>query len=241
MGIKLVTVYPGNHDKGLPSHLAIIVLFRPETGEQLAVMDARLITEMRTAAVTAAATKALAPSDAKVLAILGSGVQARSHAEALPRVRSFEEVRVWSRTPANAERLASEIDARAVAERAAAVRDADVVLSATSATQPVLEGQWVKPGALVNAVGWHGYTSRELDDDAMRNTVVVESREAAHDQCGDVKLSGAEIYAELGEILAGDRPRPPEGRTVVFDSVGLAIEDITAAMLVYERAAGGSR
>ena len=237
MGVKLVTFYPNNAARGLPTHLAMIQLFAPETGEALALIDGRLITEMRTAAVSAAATKALAAPEAKVLAILGSGVQARAHLEALTRVRAFDDIRVWGRTRAHAERFAEEVGARAMAAEDA-VRDADVIVTATAATEPILQGAWLKPGAHVNAVGWRGHTSRELDDAAMANVVVVESREAAHDQCGDVILSGAEIYAELGEILAGKKPARTE-ETTVFDSVGIAVEDIAAARLVYEAAGKG--
>jgi thiomorpholine-carboxylate dehydrogenase len=237
MGVKLVTFYPNNAARGLPTHLAMIQLFAPDTGEALALIDGRLITEMRTAAVSAAATKVLAAPDAKVLAILGSGVQARAHVEVLTRVRAFEEIRVWGRTRAHAERFAGEVGARAMAAEDA-VRGADVVVTATAATEPILTGAWLKPGAHVNAIGWRGHTSRELDDTAMANVVVVESREAAHDQCGDVILSGAEIYAELGEILAGDKPARAE-QTTVFDSVGIAVEDIAAARLVYDAAGRG--
>ena len=237
LGAKLVTFYPGNAARGLPTHLALILLFAPDTGEALALLDGRLITEMRTAAVSAAATKALAAPDARVLAILGSGVQARAHGEALTRVRAFEEIRVWSRTRTHAERFAAEVGARVVAAEAA-VRGADVVVTATAATEPILEGAWLKPGAHVNAIGWGGHASRELDDAAMAHVVVVESREAAHDQCGDVILSGTEIYAELGEILAGARPARADD-TTVFDSVGIAAEDIAAARLVYEAAGIG--
>jgi ornithine cyclodeaminase/alanine dehydrogenase-like protein (mu-crystallin family) len=118
-----------------------------------------------------------------------------------------------------------------------AVRGADVVVTATATKAPILEGAWLKLGAHVNAIGWGGHTSRELDDAAMANVVVVESREAAHDQCGDVILSGAKIHAELGEILAGDKPARAEESTI-FDSVGIAVEDIAAARLVYEAARG---
>jgi thiomorpholine-carboxylate dehydrogenase len=215
----------------------MIQLFAPETGAALALIDGRLITEMRTAAVSAAATKVLAAPEARVLAILGSGVQARAHAEALARVRAFDEIRVWGRTRAHAERFAAEVGARAMAAEDA-VRGADVVVTATAATEPILQGAWLKPGAHVNAIGWRGHTSRELDDAAMRNVVVVESREAAQDQCGDVILSGAEIHAELGEILSGARPARAD-ETTVFDSVGIAVEDIAAAHLVYEAARGG--
>ena len=237
MGIKLVTFYPNNAARGLPTHLALIQLFAPETGEALALIDGRLITEMRTAAVSAAATKVLAAPDADVLAILGSGVQARAHVEALRHVRDFREIRVWGRTHAHAERFAHEVGGRIMAA-ADAVRGADVIVTATAATEPILEGAWLKPGAHVNAVGWRGHTSRELDDAAMANVVVVESRDAAHDQCGDVILSGAEIHAELGEILAGDKPARAD-ETTIFDSVGIAVEDIAAARLVYEAARGG--
>ncbi len=173
MGAKLVTFYPGNAARGLPTHLALILLFRPETGEPMAIMDRRLITETRTSAVSAVATRALAAKDAKVLAILGSGVQARSHVEALRLVRDLEEVRVWSRTPEHAWRFAREIGAEATTA-GAAVRGADVVVTATSSLEPVLRGAWLKPGAHVNAVGRRGPKGRELDEAAMRNVVVVE-------------------------------------------------------------------
>jgi thiomorpholine-carboxylate dehydrogenase len=171
------------------------------------------------------------------LAILGSGVQARAHVAALRRVRAFEEIRVWSRTPAHAARFAAEVGARVMTAEDA-VRGADVIVTATAATAPILEGAWLKPGAHVNAIGWGGHTSRELDDAAMANVVVVESREAALDQCGDVILSGAEIHAELGEILGGGKAAPT-ARTTVFDSVGIAAEDLAAARLVYEAMGAG--
>lgn len=237
MGIKLVTFYPNNAARGLPTHLAMIQLFAPQTGEALALIDGRLITEMRTAAVSAAATRVLAAPDAKVLAVLGSGVQARAHVEALAHVRDFDEIRVWGRTRAHVERFASEVGGK-VMPAADAVQGADVIVTATAATEPILEGAWLKPGAHVNAIGWRGHTSRELNDAAMANVVVVESREAAHDQCGDVILSGATIHAELGEILGGDKPARAD-ETTIFDSVGIAVEDIAAARLVYEAFRGG--
>src|SRR3954468_2380855 len=234
LGAKLVTLYPGNAARGLPTHTAVIVLFRPETGEPLAIMDGRLITEMRTAAVSAVATQVMAAQDAKVLAILGSGVQARSHVEALRLVRDFQEVRVWSRTPEHASEFAAEVGARAMPAEEA-VRGADVIVTATSAREPVLKGAWLKPGAHVNAIGWPGPQGRELDDAVMHNLLVVDTRETVLKEAGDVLLSGAEIYAELGEVLAGEKPVPP-GVTTVFKSVGMAVEDIMAAQVVYERA-----
>jgi len=234
LGIKIVTFYATNAELGIPTHMATIFLVDPETGAPLAVMDARLITEMRTAAVSAAATKLLASPDAKILAILGSGVQARSHVEALRLVRNFEEVRVWSRTPEHGEQFAKETGAKAMPVEDA-VRDADVVVTATNSKASVLKGSWLKPGCHVNAVGACRPDWRELDDDAMANVVFVDSREAAMKESGDVILSGAEIYAELGEALAGKIP-PRANETTIFKSRGMAVEDIAAALLVYRSA-----
>lgn len=236
MGAKLVTVYEGNAGSGLATHQAMIVLFSAKTGEPLAAMDGRLITEMRTAAVSAAAVRALAPSNARVLAILGSGVQARSHVQALRRVRAWDEVRVWSRTAEHARRFADEHGARTVETPEAAVRGADVVVSVSSVHQPLVRGAWLGDRTMVCAVAAVGPQRRELDDDAMCAAVVVESREAAVRESGDLIGSGAEIYAELGEILAGTRAKP-EGR-VVFKSLGVAAADIAAAGVVWRAAAG---
>jgi len=234
MGLKLVSFYPGNAGTAIPTHMAMILLFRSDTGEPLAVMDGRLITEMRTAAVSAAAARRLAPPDSRVLALLGSGVQAKAHLEALARVRDFEEVRVWSRTPEHAERFAREHDARAM-DAESAVRGADVVVTATSAREPILKGAWLKDGAYVNAVGAPRPTWRELDDAVMANLLFVDSREAVLKESGDVILSKAAIYAEIGEIFAGAK-QSPRSRTTVFKSVGIAAEDIAAARLVYDAA-----
>ena len=235
MGAKMVTFYPGNAAFGKPTHMAMIQLFRADTGEPLAVMDGRLITEMRTAAVSAVTVDCLARRDAKVLGILGSGVQARSHLSALARVRKFDEIRVWSRSEENARRFAEEAGAR-VTTAEDAVRGADVVLTLTSSPVPVLRGEWLKEDAVVCAVGAVTPERRELDDEAMRGAVVVESREAASREPGDILLAKAEVTAEIGEVLNGtviDR----KGRAVVFKSVGIAIEDIATAKLVYDRAA----
>jgi thiomorpholine-carboxylate dehydrogenase len=232
MGLKLVSFYPGNAGTPHPTHLAMILLFGPDTGEPLAVMDGRLITEMRTAAVSAAVTKRLAVPGSRVLALLGSGVQARAHLEALSQVCRFDEVRVWSRTPEHARRFAAEHGARAL-DAEAAVRGADVVVTATNALSPILKGAWLKPGAHVNAVGSPRPTWRELDDEAMANVLVVDSREALLKESGDVILSGARIHAEAGEIFAGTKPAPA-AETTVFKSVGVAIEDLATARLVYD-------
>lgn len=234
MGAKLVSFYPGNAGADLPTHFAQIALFRPDTGEPLAAMDGRLITEMRTAAVSAAITKHLAAPDSRVLALLGSGVQASAHVDALSQVRNFEEIRVWSRTAAHAARFAERHNASAVSAEAA-VRGADVIVTATSARQPVLKGAWLKPGAHVNAVGSPRPSWRELDDAVMANTLIVDSRDAVLQESGDVILSKAAIFAEAGEIFAGTKEVPPS-TTTVFKSVGIAIEDIAAAKLVYDAA-----
>jgi len=233
LGLKAVTFYPSNAERGIPTHMATIFLVDPQTGTPLAIMDGRLITEMRTAAVSAAATKLLASPDAKVLAILGSGVQARSHVEALRLVRQFEESRVWSPTIEHAKRFAQEIGATAMfAEEA--VRDADVIVTVTSSKTPVLKGDWLKPGCHVNAIGACRPDWRELDNEAMqKNVVFVDSREGAMRESGDVILSGAKIYAELGEALAGKVPARANG-TTIFKSLGMAVEDVAAATLVYQ-------
>jgi ornithine cyclodeaminase/alanine dehydrogenase-like protein (mu-crystallin family) len=232
MGLKVVTFYPANAGSMVPTHMAIVLLFRPDTGEPWAVMDGRLITEMRTAAVSAAVTNRLASIDSRVLALLGSGVQAKAHLEALARIRKFEDVRVWSQTPEHAERFAEEHGLTAT-DAESAVRGADVVVTATNAREPILKGAWLKPGAHVNAVGATRPTWRELDDQAMRNIVVVDSREAVLNESGDVILSQAGIYAEVGEIFAGKKPSPVS-ETTVFKSVGIAAEDLAAAMLVLQ-------
>jgi thiomorpholine-carboxylate dehydrogenase len=233
LGLKAVTFYPSNAERGIPTHMATIFLVDAQTGAPLAIMDGRLITEMRTAAVSAAATKLLASPDAKVFAVLGSGVQARSHVEALRLVRQFKEIRVWSPTLDRAKRFAQEIDATATSSAEEAVRDADVIVTVTSSKTPVLKGDWLKPGCHVNAIGACRPDWRELDDEAtQKNVVFVDSREGALRESGDVILSGAQIYAELGEALAARVPSRAS-ETTIFKSLGMAVEDIAAAMLVY--------
>lgn len=237
MGAKLVSFYPGN--AGVPTHHALIALFRTDTGEPLAVMDGTTITEMRTAAVSAVATKHLARTDSRILALLGCGVQAEAHLQALQRVRRFDEIRVWSRTAEHARRFAERHRIRQTAAEEA-VRDADVVVTATSAVAPILKGAWLKPGAHVNAVGSPRPNWRELDDAAMANMLVVDSRAAVLTEAGDVILSQAKISAELGEICAGTASVSQDA-TTIFKSVGIAIEDIAAARLVHRAALDSGR
>jgi ornithine cyclodeaminase/alanine dehydrogenase-like protein (mu-crystallin family) len=233
LGAKLVSFYPNN--QGIPTHHALIVLFRPETGEPIAIMDGRLITEMRTAAASAVASHLLARPDASVLAIIGSGVQARSHLEALRLVRSFGEVRVWS--PRNARAFAEQFGVQAMGSAEEAVRGAHVVVAATSSTTPVLMGEWLSPGTHVNAVGATRPEWRELDDAALaRARVFVDSKEAAMRESGD-NIAAGQGFAEIGEVIAGARPgRTTADEVTLFKSVGVAVEDVVSADLVYRAA-----
>jgi alanine dehydrogenase len=230
LGAKLVTFFPNN--QGVPTHHALVMLFRPDNGEPLAVMDGRLITEMRTAAVSAVATRALSRADSQVLAILGSGVQAQSHLEALRLVRDFREVRVWS--PHNASAFARRFGVRLAQSAEDAVRGADIVAIATTSRTPVLLGEWLSPGAHVNAVGAARPDWRELDDEALRRSkLYVESRDAACRESGDVIAAGT-VFAEIGEVIGGSKAgRESADEITLFKSVGVAVEDLASADLVY--------
>ena len=233
VGAKLVTFYPGN--VGIPTHHAVIALFRPETGEPLALMDGRLITELRTAAASAVATDLLARADASVLAILGAGVQAKSHLSALRLVRTFREVRVWS--PRSAAAFAKTHDVTPATSAEAAVRGADVIVTATSATTPVLMGDWVAAGAHVNAVGATRPDWRELDDALVRRARIwVDSRDAAVAESGDVIAAGERLQGEIGAVAGGATVGRLDQREVtIFKSVGVAVEDVVSADLVWRR------
>ncbi len=233
LGTKLVTFYAHNTD--VPTHHATILLFKPETGEPLVTMDGQLITEVRTAAVSAVATEYLARPDASVLTIIGSGVQARSHLEALRLVHDFREVRVWS--PRRATEFAKEHDVLSATSAEEAVRGADVVVTATTSPTPVLSGEWLSPGVHINAVGAPRPDWRELDDEVLRCAqVYVDSREAAMSESGDVIAAG-EIFAEIGEVVSGAKPGRRSAKEVtLFKSLGLAVEDVVTAELVYRKA-----
>lgn len=234
LGAKLVTYYPNN--RGIETHFATIQLFKPETGEPLASMDGSLVTEMRTAAVSAAATNQLAKTEATVLAILGAGVQARSHLAALRHVRLFKEVRVWSPNSAGAFAKKHNVVASPSAE--ACVRGADVVVVATTSSTPVLQGDWLSEGAHVNSVGAALPQWRELDDTALKRvTVFVDSRAGAESESGDVRAAGR-IDAEIGEVILGrHKGRTSEKEITWFKSLGMAVEDVVAADLVLKAAA----
>ncbi|HEY3705665.1 MAG TPA: ornithine cyclodeaminase family protein [Terracidiphilus sp.] len=253
MAVKTVTFFPGNAELGpernLPTHMAVIELLSRTTGEPIALMNGRLITEMRTAAVSAVALDALASPHVTSLGILGSGVQARSHLAAFRLVRpSLADVRIWSRTAENARRLAEEASLPRsenrdlghpfqFGPRATSIEEAasaDVVLVATASPTPVLMGRWLNPDALVISVGAVGPTVRELDDETLHtSTIVAESRQAAERESGDIVLSGSRVQAEIGEILAHAQ-RVPTGGRILYKSVGMAIEDLVAARLVWQ-------
>jgi ornithine cyclodeaminase len=234
LATKLITLIPDNAQRGLPTLLATIVLADPSTGRTMAVLDGTWITELRTAAVSAVAVQALTSPEPKIVAMLGSGALARSHALALRAIRPVRELRIWSRNPSNVSRCAEETGGRACASAEDAVRGADIVCTVTNASEPVLRGAWLKPGAFVAAIGAPRPTWRELDDAAMRNVIVADSLESAQHESGDVILSKAPVYAEIGAILSGAKAPPPPGATIVFKALGQAVEDAVAARLVFD-------
>jgi alanine dehydrogenase len=251
MGAKLVTVFHRNGSRGLPTHQAIVALLDAQTGELLAVMDGRYITEARTAAVSAAALRRLARAGAGTLAIIGSGVQAGSHLQAFALVWKFHQVRCWSPTPAHLQEFLHQHPEVCAAESAeAAVRGADVVLLVTSTTAPVVWNEWVSPGACVISVGACRPYQREMDPVLVaRARVIVDSRAAALKEAGDLVIAIEEghigpghIAAELGEVLAGRAAgRTTEEEVTIFKPLGQAVEDVAAAQLVYTRAIAEGR
>ncbi|XP_014675244.1 PREDICTED: ketimine reductase mu-crystallin-like [Priapulus caudatus] len=235
LATKLVSVCPQNAGTDIPTHLATILLFEPSNGCLKAIMDGEVITTMRTAAASAAATKYLARDDSKILAIIGAGHQARSHIQALSLLYDFTEVRIWSRTKATATALAHEFGARVCESAEEAVKDADIICTVTFSATPVLQGEWVKAGAHVNAVGACIASSRELSESLTRDAIVyVDSREGALKESGDIIINKAEIYAEVGEVILG-RKEAFKHKTTVFISLGVAIEDVVSAKLVYDK------
>jgi ornithine cyclodeaminase/alanine dehydrogenase-like protein (mu-crystallin family) len=245
-GLKAINVIPDNPRlRGLDAHQGGVLLSDGESGEPVAFLNASAITEIRTAAVSAVATRALARDDSRELAILGAGVQARSHLEAMPAVRDFERVRIYSPTAENARKLADEGGAEAVDSAEDAVRGADVIVTATAATEPVLSREWVADGAHINAVGACLPHIRELDARTVAEAAFfTDRRESAEKEAGDFVLAQAEgaigpehIRAELGEVVAGMAPgRSSDDEITIFESLGLAIEDLAAADYVVRRA-----
>ncbi|XP_018421382.1 PREDICTED: ketimine reductase mu-crystallin [Nanorana parkeri] len=220
---KVVTFYENKTESEVPSHQATVLLFEPSNGSLKAVINGKVITDKRTAAVSAIATKLLMPSPAEVLCILGSGAQAHSHYQAFTQQFSFKEVKIWSRTREKAEKFANAVEGNicVCSTPQEAVTGADVIVTATMSTEPLLYGDWVKPGAHINALGACRPDWRELDDTLMRNSVLyVDTKEAAQNESGDIVLSGASVYAEIGEVLKGTKPALAE-KTTVFKSVDL--------------------
>ena len=257
-GLKAICVFPDNAAIGKDAHQGGVLLFSGETGELLALVNASAITEIRTAAVSAVATRALARENASELAIIGAGVQARSHLEAIACVRPIKRVRVAARRHESAQRFveqmaflrapAAQLPApviEAVATSEEAVRDADIIVTATNSFTPVVQREWISSGAHINAVGTYSFKARELDTATMADaTLVVDRRESALNEAGDYVIAAAEgafgpehIRAELGEVLIGDHPgRTSNDEITVFKSLGLAIEDLASAAHVYEKA-----
>jgi ornithine cyclodeaminase/alanine dehydrogenase-like protein (mu-crystallin family) len=239
--IKLVSVFPGNHARGMPSHQALIALFDEDDGAPLVVMDGTYITAIRTGGTAAVAARALARDDARVLAILGAGVQGGSHLETFTRVRDLDEIRVASRDHAKAAALAARHPkARVMASFEEAVRGADIVACCTDAREPVIRRAWLEPGVHVSSVG--GTFGPEVDAETMaEGKVFVEWRGAALNAppAGSHELQGmdADTITEVGEVLAGTRPgRTSRQDITVYKSMGHAVEDAAAARLVYDRA-----
>ncbi|HEX4520948.1 MAG TPA: ornithine cyclodeaminase family protein [Gaiellaceae bacterium] len=241
-GLKTVCIAPGNSAIGLDPHQGFVALFDGETGELRTIMHAGAITAIRTAAVSAVATRVLARPGSRTLAILGAGVQGRSHLEAMRAVHPFEEIRVWSRTPGHASELGGVEEAGSAEE---AVRGADVVVTVTAAREPILERAWLAEGAHVNAIGSSIPTTRELDTQTMADaSLFVDRRESTVNEAGDFLFPQGEgaigpehIRAELGEVLIGSaQGRSSDTELTVFKSLGLAVEDLAAAEHVLRRA-----
>ena len=238
-GLKTVAIFPSNAERGLDLHQGFVALFDGETGETRAIMNAGGITAVRTAAVSGVATRLLAREDARTLAILGAGIQARAHLEAMTAVRDFDRIVVWSRSGRALE------GAEQVQSAEDAVRDADVVVTATSAAEPIVRREWLKPGTHVNAVGSSIPTTRELDTETMRAAALfVDRRESTVNEAGDFLFPQREgaigpehIRAEIGELLVGSgEGRRSDDELTVFKSLGLAVEDLAAAEYVLRRA-----
>lgn len=250
LGYKVVTVFPGARDRGEPAHQAVVALLDPDTGRFLSLLDGTTITTLRTAAVSAVATRHLARRDAKVMAVLGSGVQAEAHLASIPLVRDLDEIRVWARRPEEADRIAQAHAAfapnvRAVSNAKGALAGADIVVTATTAVVPILERDWISPGCHINAVGSCVPTSRELDARTLADArVFVDDLRAALVESGDLLLAIAEgvitadhIAGELGDVILERIPgRTSPHEITVFESLGLGVEDVAAAQFAHRRA-----
>lgn len=254
LSTKLVTLFPENESLGIPSHQAVVIAFDAKTGTPIAMLDGTSITALRTAAGSALATRLMSRPEAKILTLLGTGVQARTHAAAVARVRRINEVRVWGRTAKKADALVNELTAkmgvrvRPVPDLKEAMAGADVICACTHAAEPVVKGEWLEPGVHVNSVGLNGQ-GREMDEAAILNgLVVVESREqalapapsGANDLTWPIQnglITRDHIHAEIGELISGTRPgRTSRDQITIYKSVGVAVQDAVATRLVLEAA-----
>jgi ornithine cyclodeaminase/alanine dehydrogenase len=251
LGMKVVTYFQENPKRGLPAILATIMLFSVETGKMIAVMDGSYITAIRTACASAMATRALANRETPVLGILGAGVQARAHIQALSRVRKLQQIKIYSPSGISATKIRKDMESdvgvgvKVAASAEDAVKHSDIVVTVTTAKEPILKSEWLNAGVHINAVGSHRPDLREIDGATLaRAKVVVDSREAIMAECGDILLALNEksvpddvIHAEIGEVLAGIKSgRESAGEITLYKSVGIAIQDVATANLVYHRA-----
>lgn len=251
LGTKIVTVYKNNPSRGLPTILAVVVVNDPETGKVEAIMDGGYLTAVRTAAASAVGTKYLANKDAKVLGILGLGVQGASHLWAMTEVAKLEKVVVYNRSRDKADAFKTEQGPRfglpieIAANEEEVCRQSDILVLATTASEPIVRREWMKPGVHVNAVGSHSPGARELDGDTVAAArVVVDSREANLAECGDLlipmkegKIDQAHFVDEIGEVAAGKKPgRAATEQITIYKSVGIAVEDVATGSLVLRRA-----
>jgi alanine dehydrogenase len=251
LGMKVVTYFQNNDKQGLPAILATIMLFSAETGKMIAAMDGTYVTTIRTACASALATRVLAHTETPMVGIIGAGVQARAHIRALSRVRQLSKIKIYSPSGTSGQKLKADlekegrmnIDVMANAEQT--VRDSDLVITVSTAKEPVLKKEWLKPGVHINAVGSHRPDLREIDGPTLSLAkVVVDSRTAIMAECGDILLAIKEnsfseqaIHAEIGEILAGTKGRRSRAAEItLYKSVGIAIQDVAAAQLVYRKA-----
>lgn len=251
LGMKVVTYFHNNPQRNLPAILATILLFSAETGKMIAVMDGAYITAIRTACASALAIKALANPDTPILGILGAGVQARTHIQALTSIRKISQIKIYSPSATSATSLKREMENEVgvaieiAKDTEEVVRGSDLLVTVTTAQEPIIKREWLKPGVHINAVGSHRPDSREIDGATLAQAkVVVDSREAIMAECGDILLALKEksvgdnvIHAEIGEVLAGVKPgRRSADEITLYKSVGIAIQDVAAAHLVYRKA-----
>ena len=251
LGMKVVTYFPNDPKQQMPAILATVMLFSTDTGKMIAAMDGGYITAVRTACVSAIATRTLANPETPILGVLGAGVQARSHIRALTRIRKFSEIKLYDVSEAASQKLQAalqkeiDVELRVVQSAREAVQDSDVLVTVTTAKEPILKSDWLKPGVHINAVGSHRPDLREIDGATLAGaTIVVDSREAIMAECGDILLAIQEkaitadsLHAEIGEVLAGlksGRTSPDE--TTIYKAVGIAIQDVATADFIYRRA-----